>query len=91
MLRREILLWDLITQRHQPHILPLIGLMDSQFPLIKMVAPWQENGNLSNFVQPPLATTINRLRLVCFLVFRRFRLLICYEAGTIMFCSSVST
>lgn len=66
MLRREILLWNLITQQQHPHILPLIGITDSQFPSIKMVAPWQENGNLSDYVQQPAATKINRLRLVSF-------------------------
>src|SRR6202167_5702746 len=69
MLRREILLWNLITQQNHPHILPLIGITDSTFPLIKTVAPWQENGNLSEYVKKPIGAKTNRLRLVCFLSF----------------------
>jgi serine/threonine protein kinase len=73
MLRREILLWDLITRQHHPHILPLIGITDSQFPYVKMVSPWQENGKLSDYVQQPGAAKINRLRLVSFLSYSVFR------------------
>jgi len=68
MLRREILLWNLITQQRHPHILPLIGIIDSQFPqAVKMVAPWQEHGDLLEYVKKPNTKVINRLRLVCLL------------------------
>ena len=61
MLRREILLWNLLSPQHHPYISPLIEVM---VPYIKMVAPWQENGKLSDYVQQPGATRVNRLKLV---------------------------
>ncbi|KIM79496.1 hypothetical protein PILCRDRAFT_823402 [Piloderma croceum F 1598] len=64
MLRRQIVLWTVITQKHHPHILPLIGIADSKFPLIKIVTPWQKHGSLSNYVRQPSADKINRLRLL---------------------------
>jgi len=71
-LRRQIHLWNLITQQHQPYILPLIGITDSQFPPVKMVSLWQENGSLSDYIKRPVAADVNRLRLVCFCVVQRF-------------------
>jgi hypothetical protein len=92
MLRREILLWHLITQQRHPHIQPLIGITNSEFPNTRMVAPWQDNGNISDFVQKPAAAQTNRLRLVRFSSCSGIHCsqsLKFNEAGTSMFCTSV--
>ena len=62
---REILMWRQLTQLKHPNILPLIGITSSRLPDLKIVAPWQENGSLRDYVKQPQAARINRLRLVC--------------------------
>jgi serine/threonine protein kinase len=63
--RREILLWYHLTQIRHPNILRLIGITSPHFPDIKMVSPFQRNGNLNKFIKGEENVGINRLKVVC--------------------------
>jgi hypothetical protein len=82
---REILMWRQLTQLKHPNILPLIGITSSRLPDLKIVAPWQENGSLRDYVKQPQAAQINRLRLVCWIPLSLYSL---YLLMLVIGCSS---
>lgn len=63
-LRREILLWSIVSAHHHPGILPLLGTTDRSMRKAMMVAPWMKNGDLRSYISQDANANVNRLHIV---------------------------